>query len=127
VFPGDWLVLQQARGPAIFEGFGYDAGSGGIAPMGEFYPNAMGRWLPLARGCYWHVAPVAWHEDSPEALLTESELRECLETTLVSLPEEAELICNLPGLSLSNVRVLLHRARLEVFASIEHFEETGEC
>ncbi|MCF3993359.1 RNA polymerase sigma factor, partial [Pseudomonas aeruginosa] len=24
-------------------------------------------------------------------------------------------------------RVLLHRARLKVFATLEHFEETGQC
>ncbi|MGV8921005.1 MAG: RNA polymerase sigma factor [Pseudomonas sp.] len=90
---------------------------------------------------HWRVAPSAWHQDSPEALLTEGELRECLESTLAGLPElqssvlllrerqglEAEEICNLLGLTLSNVRVLLHRARLKVFATVEHFEETGEC
>ncbi|WP_191487089.1 RNA polymerase sigma factor [Pseudomonas sp. FEN] len=90
---------------------------------------------------HWALAPHAWHEDSPEALLSEDELRQCLEHTLLSLSElqssvlllrerqglELEDICNLLGLSLSNVRVLLHRARLKVFATVEHFEETGEC
>lgn len=90
---------------------------------------------------HWLLAPFAWHEDSPEALLTEDELRECLEHTLLSLSEfqssvlllrerqglELEHICNLLDLSLSNVRVLLHRARLKVYATIEHFEETGQC
>jgi len=90
---------------------------------------------------HWLVAPFAWHQDTPEALLTENELRECLEHTLLSLSElqssvlllrerqglELEDICNLLGISLSNVRVLLHRARLKVFATVEHFEETGEC
>ena len=90
---------------------------------------------------HWLVAPFAWHQDTPEALLTEGELRECLEHTLLSLSElqssvlvlrerqglELEEICNLLTLSLSNVRVLLHRARLKVFATVEHFEETGEC
>ncbi len=74
-------------------------------------------------------------------MLTEDELRECLERTLISLPQlqssvlvlrerqglELEEICNLLELSLSNVRVLIHRARLKVFATVEHFEETGEC
>ncbi|ARQ75461.1 RNA polymerase subunit sigma-24 [Pseudomonas fragi] len=90
---------------------------------------------------HWLLAPLAWHQDSPEALLTEDELRECLERTLISLPQlqssvlvlrerqglELEEICNLLDLSLSNVRVLIHRARLKVFATVEHFEETGEC
>ncbi len=90
---------------------------------------------------HWSPAPLAWHEDSPEALLAEDELRQCLENTLLSLSElqrsvlllrerqglELEEICNLLEVSLSNVRVLLHRARLKVFASVEHFEETGEC
>src|SRR5437868_10421549 len=66
---------------------------------------------------HWLVAPFAWHEDTPDALLTENELRECLEHTLLSLSElqrsvlllrerqglELEEICNLLELSLSNV------------------------
>ena len=90
---------------------------------------------------HWLLAPHAWHQDTPEALLTEVELRECLERTLASLSElqgsvlhlreregmELEEICNLLQVSLSNVRVLLHRARLKVFATLEHFEETGAC
>ncbi len=90
---------------------------------------------------HWLLAPYAWHEDTPEALLSEEELRECLENTLLSLSQlqcsvlllrerqglELEEICNLLSLSLSNVRVLLHRGRLKVFATIEHFEETGKC
>lgn len=90
---------------------------------------------------HWCVAPFAWHEDTPEALLSEDELRQCLEHTLLSLPQlqssvlilrerqglALEEICNLLEISLSNVRVLLHRARLKVFATLEHFEETGQC
>ncbi|MDO9322017.1 MAG: RNA polymerase sigma factor [Pseudomonas sp.] len=90
---------------------------------------------------HWLNAPQAWHEDSPEALLSAGELRECLDKTLSSLSElqnsvlllrerqglELEAICNLLDISLSNVRVLLHRARLKVFATLEHFEETGQC
>ena len=90
---------------------------------------------------HWLLAPLAWHQDSPEALLTEDELRQCLEHTLASLSElqasvlvlrerqglELEAICNLLDISLSNARVLLHRARLKVFATLEHFEETGQC
>lgn len=90
---------------------------------------------------HWRSAPQAWHSDSPEALLAEDELRECLEKTLLSLSDmqrsvlllrerqglELQEICNLLALSLSNVRVLLHRGRLKLFATLEHFEETGQC
>lgn len=90
---------------------------------------------------HWLQAPSAWHEDTPEALLSLEQMRECLEHTLLSLSElqssvlvlrerqglEPEQICNLLDISLSNVRVLLHRARLKVFATLEHFEETGQC
>lgn len=90
---------------------------------------------------HWLTPPPAWHEDSPEALLAEEQLRECLEHTLASLSElqssvlllrerqglALEDICNLLDVSLSNVRVLLHRARLKVFATLEHYEETGQC
>ncbi|PKF73343.1 RNA polymerase subunit sigma-24 [Pseudomonas fluvialis] len=90
---------------------------------------------------HWLLAPHAWHHDSPDALLTEAELRDCLEKTLDSLSElqgsvlhlrereglDLQAICNLLQLSASNVRVLLHRARLKVYATVEHFEETGQC
>jgi RNA polymerase sigma-70 factor (ECF subfamily) len=90
---------------------------------------------------HWSAAPLAWHSDSPEALLAEDELRECLEKTLLSLSDlqrsvvllrerqglGLQEICNLLSLSLSNVRVLLHRGRLKLFATLEHFEETGQC
>ncbi len=95
----------------------------------------------FAEDGHWLLAPHNWHQDSPEALLTEDELRECLEKTLASLSDlqgsvlnlrerqglELEEICNLLDISLSNARVLLHRARLKVFATLEHFEETGHC
>ena len=90
---------------------------------------------------HWQQSPVGWHTDSPEALLAEQELRKCLEHTLSSLSElqcsvlllrdrqglELDAICNLLDISHSNVRVLLHRARLSVFATLDHFEVTGEC
>ncbi|MHC5350834.1 RNA polymerase sigma factor [Metapseudomonas furukawaii] len=95
----------------------------------------------FAENGHWMAEVPAWHQDSPEALLAEEELRECLEKTLLGLSEmqrsvvllrerqglELEEICNLLGVSLSNVRVLLHRGRLKLFATLEHFEETGQC
>ncbi|MEB3733113.1 RNA polymerase sigma factor [Halopseudomonas pachastrellae] len=74
--------------------------------------------------------PPSGTRDSPEALLSEQALRDCLEHTLATLSEvqrsvlllrerqalELPDICNLLDISHSNVRVLLHRARLSVFA-----------
>jgi RNA polymerase sigma-70 factor, ECF subfamily len=95
----------------------------------------------FANDGHWLLAPHAWHHDSPDALLTEDELRLCLEKTLASLsPLQGsvlhlhereglglEEICNILQISASNARVLLHRARLKVYATLEHFEETGQC
>lgn len=64
------------------------------------------------------AGPFAWHQDTPEALLTEDELRECLEHTMLSLLQlqssvlllrerqglELEEICNLLEISLSNAQ-----------------------
>src|SRR5690606_8002605 len=41
----------------------------------------------FAEDGHWAARVPAWHEDSPEALLTEDELRECLGKTLPSLAE----------------------------------------
>ena len=79
--------------------------------------------------------------DSPEDLLTRDELKSCMDQLIESLPDmqAATLnlrerqgyalseICNILEVSESNVRVLLHRARLKLFRCIEHFQETGVC
>lgn len=94
----------------------------------------------LADG-HWAQPPLLWDHDSPEALLGEEAFRRCLEKTLQALPEAQrtvlllrdqdemplEQICNILGLSASNVRVLVHRARARVYRMAEHFEETGTC
>ena len=90
---------------------------------------------------HWAQPPGIWHDDSPEALLSHEDFRRCLEKALSNLPavqrsvllmrdhDEMELddICNVLEVSASNVRVLIHRARIRVHAVIEHFEETGTC
>ena len=90
---------------------------------------------------HWAKQPTLWHDNSPEALLSHEQFRECLDVTLANLPEaqrsvltlreyqgmELEEICNILDVSASNIRVLLHRARARIYAMVEHFEETGEC
>ncbi|WP_166217639.1 RNA polymerase sigma factor [Pseudomonas atagonensis] len=85
----------------------------------------------------WQAGLPLWHEDTPEALLHEHELCECLERALNALSEtqrsvlilrerqglELEDIAQLLDLSLTNTRVLLHRARLSVFAAVESYQK----
>ena len=89
----------------------------------------------------WQQVPGAWGTESVTELLERDELQRCInhaidtlepirQTVLVmrdldQLPYDE--ICNTLGVSHSNVRVLLHRARLEVHRRIDRFMETGEC
>lgn len=90
---------------------------------------------------HWATAPHAWHDESPEALLSHEDFIRCLDKTIEKLPDnqkavmtlreyqglELEEICNILDISASNVRVLIHRARATVYAMINHYEETGTC
>jgi RNA polymerase sigma-70 factor (ECF subfamily) len=94
----------------------------------------------LADG-HWARPPGAWHDDSPEALLSQEDFQRCLEKTLAALPAaqraalllrdedglDLDAICNLLEVSTSNIRVLVHRARVRVHSMVERFEETGKC
>ena len=90
---------------------------------------------------HWGSPPHAWSFSGPEELLSEADLRNCLDHTLTALPTNQRVvlemrdmhgmelaeICNSLGLSASNVRVLLHRARARVFQMVDHYAETGLC
>lgn len=90
---------------------------------------------------HWQQAPVAWDFGTPEQILEEKDLRECIEKNLVKMSEQQRLlielrdiqglpfddICNMLQISASNARVILHRARTLLFTVIEHYQETGEC
>lgn len=92
-------------------------------------------------GGHWAQPPTEWHDDSPEALLSQEEFLRCIEKTLEHLPEHQraalilrdqeemplEEICNILSVTASNMRVLIHRARMRLYAMVEHFEETGKC
>jgi len=90
---------------------------------------------------HWKEAPTQWHTESPAALLEEAQLKKCIKHTLKQLsPEQSaaftlrdlqqlplDEICNILEISSSNVRVLLHRARLKLMQVIDHYQETGTC
>lgn len=90
---------------------------------------------------HWESSPAHWDINTPEDLLMREDLANCLETLLGAMPSNQrtvlelrdttgfsfEEICNELGLSASNARVLLHRARTQLFKLVSHYEETGEC
>ncbi|MNZ97861.1 ECF RNA polymerase sigma-E factor [compost metagenome] len=120
-------TLRRYKREVSLEGWGTDPGS----PIGTRFSD---------KGS-WSTPPVQWHHDSPDALLTEAELHECIRKHLHRLPgdqqgvvmmrelgglEFAE-IAQATGLSEGNVRVLLHRGRQRMHAMLNHFEEVGTC
>ena len=86
--------------------------------------SAEGRWMQ---------APSMWHEQNPEELLLRREVADWLHDAISNLPAnqravislrdiegvEAPEVCNILGISETNQRVLLHRARTRVRAALE--------
>jgi RNA polymerase sigma-70 factor (ECF subfamily) len=84
-------------------------------------------------GGTWRDPPVGWTEETPERLALAAETRAVMEAAVAALPPgqravlvlrdedglETEEICNLLGLTVTNQRVLLHRARARVRQAIE--------
>jgi RNA polymerase sigma-70 factor (ECF subfamily) len=86
----------------------------------------------LAADGGWTAVPGGWTETDPERLALGAETREAIEAAIRELPEmqravltlrdveglETDEICNLLGVTVTNQRVLLHRARLRVRAAL---------
>jgi len=90
---------------------------------------------------HWSQPPVSWGDD-PEACLLRSETMEQLKRIIDDLPpaqravislrdiagQDAASICNELGITETNMRVLLHRARSKVRGSLErYFANTDEA
>lgn len=89
----------------------------------------------------WNSPPPVWDDSSPETLLENEELKDCIDKKIKGLPDlqqavfilrdleqlALEDICNILDISYSNVKVLLHRARINLMQTIDHYQETGEC
>jgi len=90
---------------------------------------------------HWSSPPPLWDTESPEELLESEQLQQCIEKTLELLPDvqksvfllrdieqqSLEEICNILQITNSNVRVLLHRARVKLMQVIDQYQETGQC
>jgi RNA polymerase sigma-70 factor, ECF subfamily len=82
---------------------------------------------------HWREVPGPWTEENPERLAQGAETRTAIEAAIASLPQlqrsvitlrdveglEAEEICRLLAITLTNQRVLLHRARTRVRQVLE--------
>lgn len=89
----------------------------------------------------WSAPPEQWRSAAADDLLMQDTLLDCIEKTIHRLPVNQsallrlrdmeglpfETICNELEVTASNARVLLHRARGELYQMLEHYEETGEC
>jgi RNA polymerase sigma-70 factor (ECF subfamily) len=89
---------------------------------------------------HWSVAPKPWSAD-PERQLLAGETQAILDAAIETLPEaqrlvltlrdvqgwSAEEVCNALGLSETNQRVLLHRARSKVRGILERHDTTGKA
>lgn len=112
-----------------------------FADMGDTQENHDALTDRFSENGRWKNSPANWHVDSPDALLMSSDLEQCLEQLLAEIPSNQRAvlemrdssgipfdeICNELAISASNARVLLHRARAELFKLVDHYQETGEC
>ncbi len=90
---------------------------------------------------HWKGGIGKWRIESPDELLEEQQLKQCIHKTLAKLPDlqktvfllreieqiAFEEICEILNISSANARVLLHRARLQLMQMIDHYQETGSC
>jgi RNA polymerase sigma-70 factor, ECF subfamily len=87
------------------------------------------------QGGMWREPPGPWSEENPERLAHDAQTRAAIEKAIADLPEaqravitlrdieglETQEICNLLGVTVSNQRVLLHRARSKVRQALEKY------
>jgi RNA polymerase sigma-70 factor, ECF subfamily len=87
------------------------------------------------QGGMWKTPPGAWSEENPERLAQGVQTRAAIERAIAELPEaqravitlkdieelETDEICSLLGITVSNQRVLLHRARSKVRQALETY------
>jgi len=112
-----------------------------VADLGETPDSGYLSGQPFDAEGHWSKPPLLWDMASPEAMLEQAQLQQCIEHTLTLLPQVQRAaftlrdieqqdyadICNMLGVSHSNIRVLLHRARITLMQVIDHYQETGEC
>jgi RNA polymerase sigma-70 factor (ECF subfamily) len=106
---------------ALSEGDGGEGGEAGVDPA-RFDTKGM-----------WQDPPHAWAAQTPEELLRREEAVKVMEDVVAALPKGQRAVitlrdlegvgpeetCNLLGITMTNQRVLLHRARTKVREALE--------
>jgi RNA polymerase sigma-70 factor (ECF subfamily) len=124
------ILANKARNRAVREGRSVPWSALGDGDGGPAIDPARFR----ADG-HWLETHAAWTEEDPERLAEGAQTRAAIERAIAALPEgqravvtlrdveglEAEEICNLLGLTLTNQRVLLHRARTRLRQALAEF------
>jgi RNA polymerase sigma-70 factor (ECF subfamily) len=124
------IVLNRAKTAAVRGARSVAVGALGADPPDD--EDAVDRSRFGAVG-FWSRPPALWNEGTPEALLDRRQVLEAIGRTLQDLPENqravvtlrdlegwsSEEVCNALGVSESNQRVLLHRARARIRTALE--------
>jgi RNA polymerase sigma-70 factor (ECF subfamily) len=122
---------RESRSLPFSETFGEASGTERAVDGRRFYP----RWLPGVGG-HWRTPPARW-QDEPEQRVLAGATREAIRRSIDALPaQQREVIllrdiagcsaaeaCNVLGLTDTNQRVLLHRARSGVRRALERLGE----
>ncbi len=124
------IVANKARTRVVKEGRSVPFSSLGAGAEGDEPAVGPSRF---AKDGMWKEPPGLWSEENPERLAQSAQALRAIQQAIAALPEaqravitlrdidgvEPEEICNLLGLTLSNQRVLLHRARARVRTALE--------
>lgn len=87
---------------------------------------------------HWAKPPISWQFYNPEDILESDDLRNILVKQIELLPQvqqsvfimhdidglNTEEICNILSITASNVRVLLHRARMQLYKAVEQYRSS---
>lgn len=123
-------LRKESRLVSMDTGINSDSDEEGFLDLDRFTPS--GKWANQFGD---------WGVDGASALMEQQELQQQINAAMSALPvlQRAILmmrdvqqmdvsdVCNILDISHSNARVLLHRARLKLFETINTYLETGEC
>jgi RNA polymerase sigma-70 factor (ECF subfamily) len=127
------MAVREAKRAQIEDGIAQQLGPDPNAPEGDDDEPGMG-----ANG-KWEIPPVPWGFENPEAIMLREETLGVIEGALETMPSAqrqvvllrdveglgAEEVCNVLGVSETNVRVLLHRGRARVRRALDAYAKQG--